>query len=122
MRIIAYFYGGPGDPLDKACRSLFEAVDGARSIGAGTMLVGKGAGERDVEYDVPDDKADDVRAALKKAGFRLTPTPSDHGLSIADDAFGVPAHHGPLDVILDDDGTGNFVPIQGGVTKGDPAA
>ncbi len=91
MRVTAYFYGGPGDPLDRACRSIFEAVDGARSIGAGTMLVGNGAGERDVEYDVPADKADAVRVALKKAGFRLEPIPSGalDGLGVADDTPGV---------------------------------
>jgi hypothetical protein len=73
MRISAYFYGGPDDLLDKACRSIFEEHLG-KFIGAGTMLVGNGAGERDVEYDVPTDESFKVRAALKKAGFRLQPT------------------------------------------------
>lgn len=74
MRIRAYFYDGPGSTLDKMCRSIFEAR-GGRSIGAGTLLVGPTAGERDVEYDIPDNRADDCRTALKRAGFRLEPTP-----------------------------------------------
>lgn len=76
MQISAYFYGGPGDPMDRACRSIFEER-GAKSIGAGTMLVGNGSGERDQCWDVPDDRAEECRAALKKAGFRLEPTPHD---------------------------------------------
>ncbi len=74
MRISAYFFGGPGDPLDKACCSIFESAKGATSIGAGTTLVGPAAGERDVEYDIPDDHVKDVRSRLQKAGFRLEPT------------------------------------------------
>lgn len=76
ISIFAYFYGGPGDPLDKACRSIFES-HGGKSIGAGTTLVGNAAGERDVQYDVPVERAEDCRSALKKAGFRLHPTPDD---------------------------------------------
>jgi hypothetical protein len=74
MRITAYFFGMPGEALDKACRSIFEEIDGVKFIGAGTMLIGAAAGERDVEYDVPDEHVKDCRAALKKAGFRLEPT------------------------------------------------
>lgn len=70
MKISAYFNGEPGGPHDKACESIFEARGGS-FIGAGTTLV---IGERDVRYDVPDDKAEDCKAALKKAGFRLEPT------------------------------------------------
>lgn len=76
IRIFAYFYGGPGDPLDKACRSIFES-HGGKSVGAGTTLVGNAAGERDVQYDVPVERAEACRVALKKAGFRLQPTPDD---------------------------------------------
>ena len=74
MRITAYFFGGPGDPLDKACHAIFKARN-AQFIGCGTMLVGNGSGERDVEYDVADEDAEEVRTTLKKAGFRLEPTP-----------------------------------------------
>lgn len=74
MRISAYFHGDTDGPLDKACRSIFEE-HGGKSIGSGTMLVGPGAGERDVEYDVPSEEVAVVKAALKKAGFRLQPTP-----------------------------------------------
>lgn len=66
ISISAYFYGGPGDPLDKACRSIFETY-GGKSVGTGTVLSGATAGER----------AEDCRAALKKAGFRLYPTPEE---------------------------------------------
>jgi hypothetical protein len=91
--ISAYFYGSPGSPLDRACQSIFASVEGAKHIGSGTMLVGNRAGERDVQYHIPDDKADEVRAALKKAGFRLEPTPmGDVDLSGAE---GVPAVSGP---------------------------
>lgn len=74
MDILAYFYGGPGDSLDKAARHIF-AEYGGRSIGAGTVMLGHNVGERDVQYDVPEDRAEACRAALKKAGFRLEPTP-----------------------------------------------
>lgn len=70
-RVTAYFYGQPGGSLDKACRSIFEAR-GAESIGAGTDLT---TGERDVEYAVPANRVEEVKGALKKAGFRLEPTP-----------------------------------------------
>lgn len=73
MKLTAYFFGGPGDPMDKAARALFEGY-GGREVGAGTMLVGPGKGERDVQYDIPEGNADNCRAALKKAGFRLNPT------------------------------------------------
>ncbi len=73
-RVTAYFYGDPGDALDKACRSIFEERGGL-PVGSGTMLLGPGAGERDVEYDVPDGRVEDCRTALKKAGFRLEATP-----------------------------------------------
>ena len=74
MRISAYFFGGPSSGLDKACCAIFKS-HGGKSIGSGTMLVGVGAGERDVEYRVPKGKADACKEALKKAGFRLEPTP-----------------------------------------------
>ena len=73
MRISAYFFGSPGDPMDKAARYTFESF-GGKSIGAGTWLVGAAAGERDVEYDVPDDYVLETKAALRKQGFRLEPT------------------------------------------------
>ncbi len=62
--------------MDKAARAIFEER-GGKSIGAGTKLDGNGAGERDVEYEIADDRAEECRAALKRAGFRLSPTP--HG-------------------------------------------
>ena len=71
--VSAYFNDLPGSALDKACRHIFEA-NGGKFVGAGTVLIGAAAGERDVQYDVDDTKVDTVRAALKKAGFRLEPT------------------------------------------------
>lgn len=68
MKITAYFFGGPGDILDRAARGIFEN-HGGTSIGAGTMLT---TGERDVEYEVPDDQAEACRTAIAKAGLRLT--------------------------------------------------
>jgi hypothetical protein len=68
ISVIAYFNGDAGDPLDQKCHSIFVAY-GGKLIGEGTHL-----GERDIEYEVPQHKADAVCAALKKAGFRLKPT------------------------------------------------
>lgn len=73
--VFAYFYTNePGSNLEKACRSIFDAR-GGRYIGAGTWMVGPAKGERDVQYDIPGDRVEETKAALKKAGFRLEPTP-----------------------------------------------
>jgi len=72
MRISAYFFGRPGDLKDKACSRIFEAHKG-REIGRGTMIFGLRAGERDVEYDVPDELAQACRVELQVAGYRLEP-------------------------------------------------
>lgn len=71
--VLAYFYGDPGDPLEKACKHIFEAHHG-RYIGAGSWMVGPAKGECDVQYEIADDKEASCRDALKKAGFRLEPT------------------------------------------------
>ncbi len=68
MNITVYFFGGPGGMLDKAARHIFES-HGGRNIGAGTFLP---TGERDVEYDVPNDRVLACREALEKAGLRLS--------------------------------------------------
>jgi hypothetical protein len=70
MRMSAYFYGAPGDPRDQACRAIFEQ-QGAKRLGAGTMMVGANAGERDQEWEVDGAKAEATRAALRRAGFRV---------------------------------------------------
>jgi hypothetical protein len=67
LDVFAYFHGGPGGPLDKACRSIFDAVPEAVSIGAGTDLI---TGLRDVQYRVPAAEAPVLEAKLKAAGFR----------------------------------------------------
>lgn len=72
--ITAYFFGEPCGHLERACSHIFEARRGVY-IGSGTCLIGGAAGERDVQYEVPDDLADECREALKVAGFRLEGTP-----------------------------------------------
>lgn len=69
MRIKVYFEGQPGGLKDKAVRKLFEQYDG-EAVGAGTNLI---TGIRDVEYNVPLPNANDCKAALKKAGYHLSP-------------------------------------------------
>ena len=73
MRITAFHFGAPGGPLDKNADAIFEAHEG-RSIGRGTML---GTGERDIEYEVPNDNAERCFAALKSAGFRAVRRPPE---------------------------------------------
>lgn len=73
VSIFAYFTGARGGLLDKAAHAIFKN-HGGEFVGAGTMLVGKSAGERDVQYDVPEANAAATRTALKKAGFRLEST------------------------------------------------
>lgn len=74
ISISAYFYDHPGGGRDKACHWIFKQ-HGGKFIGSGTMMVGAAAGERDVQYHVPNLRATPCRKALKAAGFRLQPTP-----------------------------------------------
>jgi len=74
MNMTAFCYDEPGGIMDKVAKAIFEDA-GGRSIGAGTMLVGDRAGERDIQYHVPDDKADHVKGVLEKAGFRVKMQP-----------------------------------------------
>ena len=67
--ITAYFFGLPGSDQDKSCNAIFKNHAG-KHMGSGTLLVGPSAGERDVQYDIPDDEVQNVRQALKEAGFR----------------------------------------------------
>lgn len=67
MMVFAYFHGGPGGALDKAARHIFDGHNG-RSIGAGMMM---DTGERDIQYDVPDEQVEQCKAALEGAGFRV---------------------------------------------------
>jgi hypothetical protein len=88
MKISAYFFGGPGSDLDKACCAIFESHRG-KSVGSGNMLTGIAAGERDVEYNVPKQNVEACKDALKRAGFRLEETPGkweDMGHGIPDEA------------------------------------
>jgi hypothetical protein len=65
--ITALFFDLPGSATDKVCHGIFETY-GGEFVGAGTLLA---SGERDVQYFVPNDRAEECRATLKKAGFRL---------------------------------------------------
>jgi len=74
ISISAFFYDHAGGGRDKACHWIFKN-HGGKFIGAGTMMMGAAAGERDVQYHVPNHRARACRSALKDAGFRLQPTP-----------------------------------------------
>jgi hypothetical protein len=75
-RITAYFYGSPNSAMDRTCHHIFEQV-GGKPLGAGTMLAGAAAGERDVEYDVPETEVAPAKERLIAAGFRLVPTKAE---------------------------------------------
>lgn len=68
MRFSVYFWGAPGDTQDIVARSIFEKF-GGKFIGAGTMLVGIAAGERDVEYEIPDHCLEDIKKEFKENAF-----------------------------------------------------
>jgi hypothetical protein len=68
----AYFFGKPGSPKDQMVQSTFETHGGVFR-GCGTLLLGRTAPERDVRYEVPEDRVEACRAALKKMGVRLKP-------------------------------------------------
>lgn len=72
MRIQAYFFGAPGSDSDNNCRKIFEMF-GGESIGSGTLLIGPSAGERDVEYEIPEHRAEECKTALLASGYRLFP-------------------------------------------------
>lgn len=67
MRITALFTGIPNDPMDQACKNIFED-HGGKFSGSGTFLANS---ERDIQYWVPKANADKVKAALVAAGFRI---------------------------------------------------
>ena len=71
--LTAYLFDVPDGPRDKAAHAIFREHQG-HFVGAGTMLVEPRAGERDVEYDIPDEHRAACAGALKKAGFRLVPS------------------------------------------------
>jgi hypothetical protein len=69
--ISARFFGKPGSPKDEMVHSIFETHGGVFLCCA--THVGPAAPERDVRYEVPEDRFEACRAALKKAGARLEP-------------------------------------------------
>ena len=74
VSVSAYFYAEPGSNQEKACRSIFDARGGLY-VGAGSWMIGPSIGERDVQYMMPPRRVDETKVALKKAGFRIEPTP-----------------------------------------------
>jgi hypothetical protein len=76
---IAAFYYDVGDTVcsrDKECRSIFEAAGGKLYYREYTYG-GRSSGEREIGYYVPNDRADECRAALSQAGFRLESAPRE---------------------------------------------
>lgn len=67
MRINVTFHG----ERNAECDALATA-HGATHLGSGVMMVGSHAGEHDIEYEVPDDKAAPVMTALRDAAFTVT--------------------------------------------------
>jgi len=87
MRVSAYFFGTPEDILDRTCHSIFNTVEGVTFVGSGNTLVGAATGERDIQYDVPDDRAEECRNKLKSSGFRLQPTRYESGTEVISGRF-----------------------------------
>lgn len=67
----AYFFAKLGSPKDEMVRVIFETHGGV-FLCCGT-LPGPAAPQRDVRYEVPEDRYEACRAALKEAGARLKP-------------------------------------------------
>lgn len=70
--VFAYYNAGGqlSQARDKAAMSIMEAR-GGKHIGKGIFVAeGEMYGERDIQYELEDDKAQDCVTALKKAGFR----------------------------------------------------
>jgi hypothetical protein len=65
--LTVYFFGEPGNMLDKIAHAIFKAHDGD-CIGARTFVP---TGERDVQYDVPNARRGSCIEILKQAGFRF---------------------------------------------------
>jgi hypothetical protein len=66
-----YFFGKPGSPKDEMVHSIFK-IHGGVFRGCGTLL-GRAAPERDVHYEVPENRLEACRAALKEVGVRMKP-------------------------------------------------
>lgn len=73
-KLKAYFFGEPGGSVDRAVAAVFEAR-GGKHICSGILLAGPNVGERDVEYEVPDEKSAECAGALLRIGVRLKPAP-----------------------------------------------
>jgi hypothetical protein len=68
-RVTVVFQGTPGDAKDEAAQRIFDKHAGPNGLlNAGTFLGKKP--ERDIEYEMPANKATACVKELKKAGFK----------------------------------------------------
>ena len=66
--VAVYHRGRPGGPEDKKIERII-GDHGGQVTGAGTLLVGPHAGQRDVGGDVPPGRVDACCQVLRQAGF-----------------------------------------------------
>lgn len=70
--IFAYHYGEPGGSEDEEVLKVFRCHDG-RHIGTGVFLP---TGERDVHYDVDDERAEQCALELLRCGYKVRMYPA----------------------------------------------
>src|SRR5208282_4713278 len=63
-----YFFGQPGGELEKTLHRVLRRHRG-KFIGQGTTL---STGERDVQYDVPDDEYEFLKRHINRLGMSMT--------------------------------------------------
>jgi len=71
MKISAYFYDEPSSTTSKLADRIF-LDGGGQFMASGKRLAGPWHGERDIQYDVPDENAALVTSTLKEAGYRVS--------------------------------------------------
>lgn len=67
--VSAYFVDLETIDRGQQCREIFRRFGGVNG-GSGTFIL---TGERDMQYDIPEDKVEPLEKALLDAGFYLTP-------------------------------------------------
>lgn len=72
MKISAFHKEPAGSELDLHCRTIFE-INGGEFLNSGTALETM---DRELEYEIPDDKAEAVQDLLKVAGCQVFTGPS----------------------------------------------
>jgi len=70
MKMTAYFFDESNSLREKVATETFRD-NGGEAIGQGTKMRGTEAGERDVQYEVPDIRAPHCKRVLEMAGFRV---------------------------------------------------